>query len=239
MRNKILILMIVTLIIGGLNVHAQSRVDDVKFKFAAKSEKFTKAYGWKKNKESGKWVRNRKVISDKKVNNYNYYQKSRYGQNFEWLQIAKIINNEKTYYILIYEYFTGHYVYEYIQEKWTFSQNTYYIVYNPEQYEELKRKIDLKTGENFKIYGTRYKHLINDYSSRLKSMSDKKLLGNITSSINSKTYFYPGSPSFILNSQTFEGKDILRFRLPHNSESNIDKEYFEAKLSDFKKILID
>ena len=73
----------------------------------------------------------------------------------------------------------------------------------------------------------------------LKSMSDKKLLGNITNRIKSKSYTYPGSPRFILNSQTFEGKDILRFRLPHNSQSNIDEEYFETKISDFKKILID
>jgi hypothetical protein len=112
-------------------------------------------------------------------------------------------------------------------------------VLSTEQYEKIKSQIDLKTGENIKITSK----ITGFISDRFKILggehlyNEENLLAKITNTIEKPGY---SESCFILNSQTADGVDILRFRLPescYSAEKYMETKYFEVKISEFKTIL--
>ena len=225
------------IVIGGfMNINAQSRTNKTMLEFKSKSQKLSSAIGWQKNEKTGKWIENKNVIDDKKVSSYWV---SHISQNFKWLQFSTITQNGKDYYVFLYERLGGEYKYPSIYEDWEADKRTYFFVLSTEQYENIKSQIDLKIGKNIKITSK----ITGFISDRFKILggehlyNEANLLAKITNTIEKPSY---SESCFILNSQTTDGVDILRFRLPercYSAEKHMETKYFEVKISEFKAIL--
>jgi hypothetical protein len=234
MKKVVLLAMIV--ICGFMNINAQSRTNETMLEFKSKSQKLSSAIGWQKNEKTGKWIENKNVIDDRKVSSYGV---SHISQNFKWLQFSTITQNGKDYYVFLYERLGGKYKYPSIYEDWEADKRTYFFVLSTEQYEKIKTQIDLKTGKNIKITSK-----ITDFiSDRYKILggehlyNEANLLAKITNTIEKPSY---SESCFILNSQTTDGVNLLRFRLPercYSVEKDMETKYFEVKISEFKAIL--
>jgi hypothetical protein len=235
-KNVILTAVLITATI--FNGKAQSRENKATVEFSTQSEKLTKATGWEQNKKTGKWIENKNVIDDRDCPSYWI---SHVSQNFQWLQFRTINQNEKKYYVFLYERLGGVYKYPSIREDWEADKRTYFFILTAEQYAEIINKIDLKTGENIKLtskmtgfISDRYKILGGEHL-----YNEENLLAKITSTIEKPSY---SESCFVLNSQTTDGKDILRFRLPEScyfAEKYLKTAYFETDISGFKTIIIE
>ena len=236
MKAKKLILITIFITSIVINGTAQSRTNRKMIEFNSKSTKLTKATGWGQNEKTGKWIGNKNVIDDKKVSSYWI---SHISQNFKWLQFATINQNGKKYYVFLYERLGGEYKYPNIREDWEAHKTTCFFVLTPTQYEEIKTQIDLKTGKNIKVTG-----MTGCISDKFKILggehlyNEENLLAKIINTIEKQPSY--SESCFILNSQTTDGMDILRFRLPEScyfAEDNMKTKYFEVKISEFKTIL--
>mgnify|MGYP006153576469 FL=1 len=236
MKKRITLIMTIIITICVMNVNAQSRTNKTMLEFKSESPKLKSAIGWQKNEKTGKWIENKNVIDDRKVSSYGV---SHISQNFKWLQFSTITQNGKDYYVFLYERLGGKYKYPSIYEDWEADKRTYFFVLSTEQYEKIKTQIDLKTGKNIKITSK-----ITDFiSDRYKILggehlyNEANLLAKITNVIEKPSY---SESCFVLNSQTTDGVDVLRFRLPEScssAEKYMGTKYFEVKLSEFKIIL--
>ncbi|WCC43983.1 hypothetical protein PJW08_09210 [Tenacibaculum finnmarkense] len=230
------VLLAIILISGFINANAQSRTNEKILEFKTKSTKLSSAIGWKKNEKTGKWIENKNVIDDQKVASYWI---SRISQNFKWLQFSTINQDGKDYYVFLYERLAGTYKYPSIRKNWEKEKRTYFFVITTEQYNEIKTKIDLKSGNNIKIISK----MSGNISDRFKILggehlyNEDNLLAKITKAIKKPSY---SENCFILNSQTTDGNDIVRFRLPescYSIEKYMKTEYFEVKTVEFQTIL--
>lgn len=234
MKNLLLMAVILTATI--FNVAAQSRENKTIATFNSESQKLTAATGWAQNNETGKWIENKNVIDDRDCPSYWI---SHVSQNFKWIQFKTLIQNGNKYYIFLYESLRGEYKYPNIQEDWETDLRTYFFILTAEQYDEIKTKIDLKTGENIKLT-TKMTGYITDKYKILKGehlYNEENLLAKITKTIEQPSYT---ESCFVINSQTTDGVDIVRFRLPEScyfAEKSMKTEYFEVKISDFETLL--
>ena len=220
MRNLILITLFITSI--ALDVNAQERENTTMLEFKTKSVKLTSATGWEKNKTTGKWIENKNVIDDKKSTSYQFSD-----QGFKWLQFSTITKNGKDYYVFLWETINHQ------------NKRTHFFVLTTEQYDEIKTQIDLKTGKNIIVKSEMTGNITDKYKSRGGEhlYNEENLLARITNTMEEPLY---SEDCFMLNTQTIDGVDILRFRLPedcYSSEEDIKTKYFEVKISEFKAIL--
>lgn len=233
LKNVMLMTFLITCIVT--NVNAQSRKNRQIVEFKSKSAKLTKATGWGKNKLTGKWVECKNVIDDNKCP--SNYQVSHVSQNFIWIQFATIDQNGQAYYIFLYEQLGGNYRYPNIYEGWEHDKRTRFFILTPSQYEEIKKQVDLKLGENIIVTS----NMVGGISDSWKLLggehlyNEEILLANITNAIKKPISY---KTCFIFNSQVVDGVEIVRFRLPEWScDGSIKTKYFEVKISEFKTIL--
>ena len=238
LKSKTLLLSLFLVIIFVVNTNAQSRTNRTLLEFKTKSKKLTSAIGWEKNTQTGKWIENKNVISEN-IPSSSWI--SHIPQNFKWLQIAKVTKNENDYYIFIYEKKAGIYRYPSIQEGWVSDKRTYFFILHSYQYRDIKAQIEMKTGENIEITSG-MRGYISDMFTTLggaDAYSEENLLAKITDVIETPSSY---EHCFIMNSQTTDGIDILRFRLPepcYRAAKKIELKYFEINISKFQTILID
>jgi len=238
MKIKNVFLTTVIILVSVLNVNSQSRENKKTIQFESESQKLTKAAGWEQNNKTGKWVENKNVIDDRVCPSYWV---SHVSQNFKWIQFRTIIQNDKIYYVFLYESLSGEYKYPNISEDWEVDLKTYFFIISSKEYEDIKTKIDLKSGVNIKLTSK-----INGYiSDRYKILggehlyNEENLLAIITKTIETPSY---SESCLVINSQTTDGVDVLRFRLPascFSAEKYMKTAYFEVKLEKFKTILIE
>ncbi|PIB30217.1 hypothetical protein BFP78_14290 [Gaetbulibacter sp. 5U11] len=236
MKIKKVLFTITMIIATVLNVNSQSRENKKTVEFSSESQKLTKATGWEQNEKTGKWVENKNVIDDRECPSYWV---SHVSQNFKWIQFRAIKQKDEKYFVFLYESLGGEYKYPNIREDWEADKRTYFFILTSEEYENIKSKIDLKSEENIKISSK-----MNGYiSDRYKILggehlyNEENLLAKITKTIEKPSY---SESCLVINSQTTDGNDILRFRLPEScyiAEKNIKTAYFEVKLEEFKTIL--
>lgn len=236
MKRKITLIMTIIITISVMNVNAQSRTNKTIIEFKSESSKLTSATGWGKNEKTGKWIENKNVIDDQEVKSYWV---SHLSQNFKWLQFSTLTHNGTDYHVFLYERLGGEYKYKSIREDWEADKRTYFFILTTEQYENIKTQIELKSGENIKLTSKMTGYI----SDRFKILggehlyNQENLLAKITNTIEKPSY---SESCFVLNSQTADGVNILRFRLPescYSAEKNIETKYFEVKLSEFKTML--
>ena len=229
-----------------VNLNAQERINEVLPKeFILKSQKLISAIGWKKNRTTGKWIENKNLIFDEKRKNTIH---SKDDQNFKNIQFSKIKFNDTQYYIFLYEHLNG---LETVRGNSIYGKGkvTYFFVMTEEQYIKLKANIESKSGENIIVPSKSFGEMNNlDVSLGGRYLyTDENLIFNIIEEIK-RPMFY--NQQMVLNSQIIEGDEIVRFLLPSATRGNFEEwrgdynlriaiEYFEVKLSEFKRILID
>lgn len=246
MRKLFLFLLVVLL--NAIPSIAQKREDSEVFKIVKESTKLTYAKGWMKSDVKGNWVENNNVIASKKVS--ANIDKAKYFQNFEWMQVVKIVRGKEYYYVILYRVLGGYFeYYGYdILHGWKYRRNTHYSVITPSDYLIFKDKIESQHEEDFFLTP-----VIDG-----EAIGNNSLIESINSSINIKEKYGSGlivssrSPKFIFNSQQLEGDNIVRFRLAYDYftkyreqgfndydlEENLNNSYFEVDKDAFLKILI-
>lgn len=214
----------------------QSRTNVDKIEFLGKTEKLTKATGWEQNKTTGEWVSNKNVIDYKEC---KPYWASHVSQNFKWLQFSIVEREGNKYYIFLYEKLSGKYKYPNIQQDWETETQTHFFVITESGFNQFKEKLKLNNGETIQLKSKmngfitdRYKILGGEHL-----YNEENLLNKIRNTIDKPNY---SELCFTLNSQTIDGSNVIRFRLPescYSSGENIKTKYFEVLNEDFQKIL--
>ena len=238
MKLKNLLLTAVLITATVLNVNSQSRENKVTVEFASESQKLTKATGWEQNEKTGKWVENKNVIDDRECPSYWV---SHVSQNFKWIQFRTINQNDKKYYVFLYERLGGEYKYKSIQEDWEADKRTYFFILTTEEYENMKSKVALKSGENIKLTSKMNGHISDRYKilGGEHLYNEENLLAKITKTIEKPSY---SESCLVINSQTTDGNNVLRFRLPEScyfAEKYMKTAYFEVKIEEFRTILME
>ena len=210
------------------------------------------ADGWKFDSYSKTWVRNDNLIfqSNQEID-VTDYMKSNQCQTFKWIKLKSLKHNNKKYYVLLYERRTGHYKYPVTQDQWEIGNSTMFFIMDSVQYLNLTNVVDKKENKDFKItanlYGTIsdfYGDYYEDYNDEVHSLLEKMWH---TFQTPHKT-----SRSFIINSQTLNNENIIRFRLPEidnctdyslfgpqlKISSSTGPGYFEVKQTDFAAMII-
>lgn len=237
--KKIILFIFLLITIASI---AQQRENDKIFKIVEKSPKLFFVNGWMKNDSSGKWVENKNVIAEKKVSSFTDI--SHYIQNFEWIQIAKIVKGNEKYYAVIYKNVSGKY--DYVGYEYVSGWNPYYVInfaiITPSIYELFKVKIQAKEGQDFY------------FDSYVYGIASDNLIESINFYMNLKEkYPVKETFSFLFNSQTLDDEEIVRYRLGYDYNSsfrqqgiydtdtdlNLDNSYFEVSKNEFLKLLID
>ena len=234
MKNLKVMMMTLMMCLMAMVSFGQSRVNIDKINFLSKTEKLIKATGWEQSKTTGEWVSNKNVIHYKKCKSYWV---SHVPQNFNWLQFSIVERNGNKYYVFLYEKLSGGYKYPNIRQGWETEMQTHFFIIIESEFNKLKEKLNngetihLKSKMNgfitnkFKILGG--EHLYNE----------ENLLNKIRNTIDKPNY---SELCFTLNSQTIDGSNVIRFRLPescYSSGEDIKEKYFEVLNGDFQNIL--
>lgn len=215
----------------------QERVNRKKLEFTTVSNVISKAVGWSYNSLLGEWIDFENVISDNKDYKDRFkslqgqWMKSRINQNFNTIQSKKLLYNDKTYFVLVIDKWSGEYEYPNIMEDWYSFRQTIGYVFTNEEFQKLHKidgVIELKTKQVIKL-GSKYERY-----DELKFLDLIQTELSTEKSNFSIEYLFP-----IMKSK--EG--LIRFYLPEDfstfSEYNFDKSYFETEYDNFSKILID
>lgn len=229
---KLKTILSVSLLFVTITLFSQARVSKPTLKFESKSPKLLKATGWVLNDRTGKWVSNANVLDDKPCTGECVLSNS-WGA-FKWIQMAKIIYNGEKKYVLMYERSEGAFVGRYNSE-WITFKDTHYLVIDSTQYASLKAAVNEKSGKDFYVTGK-----VSGYQSG-KNASLGGEFAYTEPNLLAKIYHDMDLPyqkvNFVINAQTLEGKDIVRFTLPAEdfiAKPVIDNRYFELPLADFK-----
>lgn len=208
----------------------QARVDDPVFVPVKRSDTVGAVVGWAKNNDIGKWVSNDRVIDQHKCPDCSAARGdiNEEKMNLHYMQILEfVIQGEKLY--------------------------------------VLKCNIEGAYGHNGKSHGPILMGMVMDSNqyAALKDVVNKKEM--VTRSIAGYTIWAEQTPTeeglcqslrkekgeeyhfknvFQVNSQTLDGKDIVRFRLPEGATTAemsqyFNVGYFECDAAVFKKIFID
>jgi len=229
MKNRILI---ACMLLAGFSVMAQERESAPSLTFEKKSERLSEATGWIQLLD-GSWVGNKNMLYPAKSGK----MESHSDQNFYWLQTGTVTNNGKKYYVLFYEYLTGAYKYPEIKEDWSEWHEQGCLVFTPEEFEVLKDAVAKKTG---KPVGVTTKFRETNLPTG-DSYTDEKTMKNISSVLLRGPREGGSKWGIAVNAQNSKGEDIVRFRMPEyiNDADIYFKSYFEVKMDDFKKLLIE
>ncbi len=244
--NKVLFTISVILTCFCIPTFAQERtIPDVGLYFDEVSEVLQDCFtGWAYDNNSRNWYGNPNVIRSDKMP--RAFRKAKNG-GFEYshhfnifnLQSASFVkkvegdDEPKRYYVLFWQKWDGFYDYPYIQEDWRcFRVYDYYIF--PE--DEWLKFNEIKVGENiylkYRLFGrveNDKKHLLND---------DIEYAVNHPS-LYSKWYKQKEEGMCSLYIRFADDGENIRFFIdPEHSVLNSENRYFEAKYSDFAKLMI-
>lgn len=235
-RKKMVLALLLPLAIA-LQGFAQERVSRPKLSFADSSGTLAKATGWAYNSTFGEWIDYENVISNSKDYKDKYksllgeWMMSRVHQNFLRMQTKLVIFNEKPYYVLVVEKWSGRYEYPAIQQDWyTFRQTWGYIFTESEflKLRAIESLVEVKTSQAVQL-GSKY-----------EEYSEEKFLALIQTKLMEEAGAYSLEYTFpVMKSR--EG--AIRFYVPDYfasySRFDFEKQYFETDLGSFKSILID
>ena len=215
--------------------YSQSRTDKECISFIDKSKKLTKIIGWCQSSKTRKWVENKNVIYNDKCGSFWI---SHVDENVSWIQTSYFNYNGEKYYVFLHERKSGVYKYKNIEKDWMPRKVAYYFVISALDYKQLKEAVNLKTGEVKAIYGNTY------YITLWSFKYEEEILATIINEFESAKKSDFTNECLIYSSQSVDGVDIVRFRLPEycrdiDVAKKLDKEYFEVSTDSFLEILID
>ena len=206
---------------------AQSRLDEKRPEFEKRSAKITKAMGWELSTKTGKWG-----SLPNKFENDIY-------QNFKSMQIVTMHYKGKPYWVLLVENVGGYYKYPKTRVDWTTYDRTEYFVLDEKGYKFMKSHVDGKWKQEMKLITPYFGEYINVNDGK---NAEAVLMGKILSQLDAN-YVQGKKGRFQLLSQTLEGKDLVRFFLPHPADEinkfYFDNKYFEVSLSEFQKLYVE
>ncbi|MCW3125545.1 MAG: hypothetical protein JWO03_1203 [Bacteroidetes bacterium] len=227
--KRTLSILILFFVLTSTLCYAQEKAAPV---FVKRSEPLIHASGWKTNKSTEKLVANDNLISDQTATMSDSAIYGATPQNLIWMRTASLKYAGRKYYAFYYHYLGGAYKYPDTKVGWASYTATRFVVVDSVQYAEFKKNVLQKRGY---VISARSK-----MSDEIKGPYDEaKLLRAISEAMENKTsvLYY----CFTAKTQTLDGREIARFRLPETCANNKDlpNEYFECGYDDFKKMLVD
>ena len=234
--KKILVLFLFTLIYQ--TSFSQSRTNKVIPKFEESSPEIKKAVGWALNNTTGKWIENANCIFQSEVSKYTI---SMIPQKFNWIKINKIIYNELTYYVFLYETNSGRYKYPSIKKDWEVEKQMQFLLLSDGEYSSLKEEINKQNGLEIKISSKLHGYFSDRYNvlGGENIYNEENLIARIVKVIENPDYF---EYCILLNSQKVDNLDVIRFKLPNNScslkKNYLENQYYEISRIEFLKMFI-
>lgn len=237
MKMKVLLYLIMCSLLN-----AGSREDGISLEFQKCSKELTSATGWKKNSTTSKWIENQNAISDSKITNTDY-SKSHLYQNFDYLKMCTINYNSNIYYVLLYKKNSGFYEYPAIREGWINYKETRFIIFDNNQFNQLKESINnYKDNKNLILESHLYGEMSNAFSKLggQYAYNNEILMAKITNVLKGLVQNYGLKELFEVKSLIDDGKIVVRFHIPGSLglAGGINWDYFETPKSSFDKLLI-
>jgi hypothetical protein len=233
------------LILLSFSAASQSRVNAATPNVLKRTAELTNATGWALNEQTGKWIDNRNVIDVRKSKRHTVSHQS---QNILSVFFQTVKVADSVYYALMWEKKDGSYKYKNIREDWREYESKSFMLLRPWQYERIKQIVSSQSATNESIKT----NLTGEISSLYHSLggdaayTDKNLLSvmrNVVIAYKKGPYQLvrhgKGHQCVTINSQSVDGSDVVRFRLPESCGSYDYKkhQYFEVPLEEFMKLL--
>lgn len=224
------------LILTFSTIKSQDRVNRENPIVIKKSDKLIEATGWRLN-DNGQWIDNKNVIWDKKCPDYWISHES---SNFLWIQMIQISYKGQKYYVLLRESKSGVYKYPTIEKDWIPEKRTYYVVMTEKAYLSFLKQYNKKSQKALRLVTISE----NNFTDRFASLggesayTEENILKKIATNIDNISK-YSSSSDIGLTIQIYNEK--VRFTVDgdyHKPDEAIAKEYYEAPVNEFNKILI-
>jgi hypothetical protein len=230
MKNLKLMTFLYAALFITLSSYGQERQNASTMAFEKKSDKLTEATGWCFFR--GQWTDNKNLIDITKGTVINSHEK-----NFSWMQMGIVNNNGAKYHVLFYDVLTGDYEFPLTRENWRERNAVRVWIINNDEYTQLKDAVLKKEAKDIDIK-SKIDH--RQILVAADQYNDTKVLGIVTEALQKNVSNENGSDCIKINSQTVSGQDVVRFLLPNDCGlTSLQRGYFEVKLDDFKKLLID
>ena len=205
--------------------------------FSKKSDRLTDATGWELCDDGfggckiGTWTDNKNQILYEKSDQINSHE-----SNFKWLQSATYMDKGKKYYIFFYQKRSGDYEYPLTQAGWREYEEVIVQIMDADEYAQLKAAIAAKDGSDVDIELQRDEKFIRIDGGYDDAQVAAKVRETLQQDINMETH----NSCIRVSVQNIKGADVVQFLLPGRcSIFTLKQEYYEVKLDDFKKLLID
>ncbi len=209
------------------------------------------AMGWS-IQDNGKWTssRNKIPLSNSKTTRRPTPREKLGAENFEQLQLKKVLIDEKQYNVLIVIYDDGDYEFPILQEGWRSFKSVEYFVFKAEN---LKKVLPREVPFN-KSYAVNMEVFCAD---RIVNYNPEILDNNIVAKIQAtqrQTNFNASNLVFAVRPIQEKGKEVVQFKLirsfsknsliewyldPTNGTKLFDVSYYEAKFYQFKQFIRD
>jgi len=205
--------------------------------FTKKSDRLTEASGWDLCNgfggcPDGTWIENKNQINYQKTDQINSHE-----SNFKWLQSATYMDKGKKYHIFFYQTQDGDYEYPLTEQGWREYEEVVIQIMDPDEYAQLKTAITAKDGSDTDI-----KLQWDEKSVRIGTGYDEsQVLAKVRETLQHSADDEAHNSCFRVSVQNVKSEDVVHFRLPGRCShaTTLKHGYYEVKLADFKKLLID
>lgn len=202
----------------------QDRVNRVNPSYVTEGYTLTNIMGWNYNTQLGQWIGHPNVIWSYTREFRDTWEDISQSKNIYDLQFKTIVINEQLYYVLIFNYIYGRYLYPNIQVDWFWTRRKEITILTENEFQKLCNL----SNTPISIYG--YKTSIDKYD------SDQNEINYILQEINDNHYFFRRITIY----QATDGS--IRFNFNEASKydmenMNLDKRYFEISEEEYLKFI--
>ena len=231
-------LLVLTMVMLSLSSYGQDRTNRSKLSFLQSSEILNSSIGWQYNETLGEWIDYDNTIDDEKNYKDKYkslqgsYQMSNNSFKFNSLQIKTLTFEDKKYYVLIHDKWTGKYEYPSIRQDWKVFKQIDGLIFDEKEYQNLMN------------YNTINFYCVVEYSLKYEDYNETKFLDLIQTELSKPKDSYDrkyGSKWGMLITKTKDNK--VRFLTPtildlivKYKTYDFTKMYFETDMNNFNKL---
>lgn len=224
------IFMVMVLFLVCTMSFGQDRVNRVNPTYVSEGYTLTNTMGWNYNDQLGQWIGHPNVIWNKtREFRDNWEDVSRSKNNIYDLQFKTIVINEQLYYILIFNFIYGRYLYPTIYEDWFWTRRKEITILTENEFQKLCNL----SNTPISIYG--YKTSIDEYD------SDQNEINYILQETKDNDDFFLRRITIYQatdGSIRFNFDSTSKYNVKDNENMNLDEQYFEISGEEYLKLIM-
>lgn len=223
------IFMVMVLFLVCTMSFGQDRVNRVNPTYTNEGYTLTNIMGWNYNDQLGQWIGHPNVIWNKTREFRKDWEDISRSKNIYDLQFKTIVINEQLYYVLIFNFIYGRYLYPNIQVDWFWTRRKEITILTENEFQKLCNL----SNTPISIYG--YETSIDRYD------GDQNEINYILQEIkDNDDYFlrritiYQATDGSI----RFNFDSTSKYNVKDNKNMNLDKQYFEISGEEYLKLIM-